>query len=150
LRKQAVAVIAADGVLRRKYELLLSISGVSVTSAVRILAETCILPEGMSARQWVAHAGLDPAHRQSGTSLNLPARISRAGNANLRRALFFPAMVAATRDPPARAFAEKLVRKGKKKIQALVAVMRKLLHAIWGMFKSSTTFDSAVLFPLTP
>jgi len=42
-------------------------------------------------------------------------------------------------------------QRGKKKIQAIVAVMRKLLHAIWGMFETNTTFNGVVLFPqLTP
>jgi transposase len=147
LRKEALAIIKADEVLRLHYLLLLSIPGVGETTAVRILAETCALPEGMTARQWVAYAGLDPVHKESGTSIRMPARISRAGNVRLRSALFFPAMVASRFDPHVRAFTEMLVQKGKKKIQAIAAAMRKLLHAIWGMFKSSTTFNGAILFP---
>jgi transposase len=147
LRKEALAIIKADGILRQRYLLLLSIPGVGEATAVRILAELCALPKGLAARQWVAYAGLDPVHRESGTSIRMPSRISRAGNARLRSALFFAAMVASWRDPHVRAFTQKLVQRGKKKIQAIVAAMRKLLHAIWGMFNSSTTYDGAILFP---
>jgi len=147
LRKKALEIIKADGVLRSRYQIILSVKGAGMISAVQLLAETCTIPEGLDASQWVAHAGLDPMRRESGTSIRKPGRISRAGNANLRRALFFPAMVAARFDPHVRAFYEKLLQKGKKKLQAYVAIMRKLLHAIWGMFKTSTTFDGAILFP---
>ncbi len=151
LRKEAMEIIKADGELCHKFHLLLSVKGIGVASAVRILAELCILPEDLSARQWTSFAGLDPTHHESGTSIKKPGRISRSGNARLRSALFFAAMVASKHDPHVRAFYEKLLQKGKKKLQAIVAVMRKLLHAIWGMFKSSTAYDGSILFPnLTP
>jgi transposase len=37
-----------------------------------------VLPETMTVRRWVAHAGLDPRAHQSGTSVDKPARISKA------------------------------------------------------------------------
>ena len=49
-------------------------------------------------------------------------------------------------DPNFDAFAQRLRDNGKKPLQAIVAVMRKLLHAIHGMFKNNTTFDSSMLF----
>ena len=55
-------------------------------------------------------------------------------------------MVAARYEPQVRAYYEKLIEKGKKPIQALVAVMRKLLHAIHGMFHHDTVFDGTKFF----
>jgi transposase len=94
----------------------------------------------MRANQWVAHAGLDPRPHESGTSISKPRRISKAGNKYIRAALFMPALVALKLDPHIKAFYEKLVGAGKKPIQAVVAVMRKLLHAIWGMFNHDQEF----------
>ena len=54
------------------------------------------------------------------------ARISRAGSRYLRSALFMPALVATRHDPNIRAFYQKLVDRGKTKMQAIVAVMRML------------------------
>ena len=65
-----------------------------------------------------------------------------------RRALYMPALVAVRHDPHLRAFYQHLLVKGKAKLQALVAVMRKLLHAIFGMFKHRQAYDGAKLFPL--
>jgi len=107
---------------------------------MRLLAELLVLPDDLAAPQWVAHAGLDPRQYESGSSVSRPARISRVGNSHLRRALFFPAMVSARSEPHVRAYYEHLLARGKKPLQANVAVMRKLLHAIHGMFSSQSTF----------
>ncbi len=47
---------------------------------------------------WVAMAGLDPKHHQSGSSINKKARISKVGNRYLRQALYMPALSAARHD----------------------------------------------------
>jgi hypothetical protein len=44
-------------------------------------------------------------------------------------------------EPNVKAFYNKLVAAGKKPMQAVVAVMRKLLHVIWGMLKHDQDFD---------
>ena len=111
-----------------------------------MLAELAVLPADMSARQWVAHTGLDPRHYESGTSVHASARISKVGNRHLRAALFLPAMVASQHEPRVRAYYQKLIARGKKPMQALVAVMRKLLHSIHGMFQHDADFDGEKFF----
>jgi hypothetical protein len=51
-----------------------------------------------------------------------------------------PALVAVRHESHVKAFFDKLVARGKAPLQAYVAVMRKLLHAIYGMFTTNTTF----------
>jgi transposase len=143
LTRAAQEFILADPELARRYELLLSIPGFGATSAVHTLAELTLLPAGMDVRQWVAYAGLDPRQYTSGTSVHKKVRISKAGNKHLRRALYMPALVAVQHDPQVRAFYEHLLARDKTKMQALVATMRKLLHAIYGMFKHDQLFDGA-------
>jgi hypothetical protein len=58
-----------------------------------------------------------------------------------------PALVAAQCDPHLRAFYELLQSRHKAKLQALIAVARKLLHAIDGIFRSQTPYDGHKLFP---
>ena len=143
LSAQAVALIGQQAELQTAFDLLVSVPGIAAHSAVQLLPELLVLPETMTVRQWVAHAGLDPRAHQSGTSVAKPARISKVGNAHLRRALYMPALVAVQHNPHVRAFFEKLVARGKTPLQAYVAVMRKLLHAIYGMFTTRTTFVAA-------
>lgn len=140
LEAQAFALVTADAELTRRFTHLVSVRGIARASALHILGELAILSDDMNARQWVAHAGLDPRTFDSGTSVHKPARISRRGNHYLRAALYMPALVAIRSEPHVRAFYEHLVAKGKKKMQGIVAVMRKLLHAIHGMFRTDTDF----------
>jgi len=148
LTRAAQEFIAADPSLAERYQLLLSIPGLGPTSALHVLAELLLLGPDLDVRQWVAYAGLDPRQYTSGSSVHKKARISKAGNKHLRRALYMPALVAVRHDPHLRAFYEHLVERGKTKLQALVAVMRKLLHAIYGIFKHHQPYDGAQLFAL--
>ena len=143
LAGQAIALIGAHEDLQTAFELLVSVPGIAAHSAVQLLPELLVLPDTMTVRQWVAHAGLDPRAHQSGTSVDKPARISKVGNAHIRRALYMPALVAVQHDRHVRAFFDKLVARGKTPLQAYVAVMRKLLHAIYGMFTTRTPFVAA-------
>lgn len=147
LRREARVRIEKQAGMRRKWLRLLAVPGVGEISAVQILAELAGLNEDMTVRQWVAHSGLDPAHETSGTSVRKPSRISRQGNRYLRRALFMPALTAARFDPYLKAFYGQLLARNKTKLQALTAVARKILHAIYGIFKTDTPYDGAKLFP---
>jgi transposase len=141
LRDQALQLIEEHPELARNFKHITSIKGIADAAGIQILAELAVLPKDMSIREWVAHAGLDPRQFQSGTSVNKPARISRRGNRHIRRGLFMPTIVAVQYEPHVKAFYEKLVAKGKTKMQANVAVMRKLLHAIYGMIKHDRDFE---------
>jgi len=148
LTRLAQEFILSEPVRARRYELLLSLPGFGTTRAVHTLAELALLPAEMDVRQWVAYTGLDPREFTSGTSVHKKVRISKAGNKHLRRALYMPALVAIVHQPHLRAFYEHLTARGKTKMQALVASMRKLLHAIFGMFKHDQLFDGAKLYAL--
>ena len=146
MRRAALALIAQDAELRPRFARLLSMPGIAEISALSLLGELALLAPGLTVRQWVAHSGLDPAHYDSGSSVHKRARISRAGNRYLRRALYMPALVAARRDPHLRAFYQVLRARHKAKLQALMAVARKMLHAIFGMFRAGTDYDGSRLF----
>ncbi len=150
LTEAAVETLHTLPLLKRRFVLLISVKGIAKASAIALLAELAVLPEDMTTRQWVAHAGLDPRHYESGSSVRSPTRISKVGNRRLRAALFLPAMVAARYEPRVKAYYEKLIARGKKPIQAIVAVMRKLLHAIHGMFRHNVVFDGTKFFAERP
>ncbi len=148
MREKARELIAQQPDLERSFLHITSVKGIAQSAGIQILAELAALPENMDVRQWVAHAGLDPRVFQSGTSIHKPARISRQGNAHIRRALFLPAIVAAQHEPHVKAFYEKLLGRGKTKMQANVAVMRKLLHAIYGMLKHDRDFEGEKFYAI--
>lgn len=146
LRDQAVALIQADPGLKQRFKALTSITGVAETSAVSLLSELMVLPETLSARACTCHAGLDPRLFESGTSVHKAPHISRHGNKYLRRALYHPALSTGTHDPRAKAFKARLLSRGKKPMQAIVALMRKLLTAAWAIVKHPRPYNASLLY----
>ena len=146
MEASAMAVIKADPSLLEMYGILVKIRGVGRRSAILLLTELAVLDPTMTVKQIVAYAGLDPRRYESGTSVEKATRISKTGNARLRAILYMNALSAVRHDRGARLFFARLVARGKKKKQALVAVMRKLLHGIWIVLQRRVPFDTAVLF----
>lgn len=147
LQHAAVDLIRQQDVLLPLFTLLIGIKGIAEASAVQILGELAVLPDDMSAKEWVAHAGLDPREFSSGTSVNQKTRISKAGNRYLRMALYMPALSASQHESHVKAYYRHLIQdNGLKKMQALCAVMRKLLHAIHAMFKTQKAFDGTKFY----
>lgn len=127
--------------LKRQSQLLDSIPGIAETTAALLLSEITDIKQYRSARQVAAYAGLVPRERQSGSSVCGRTRLSKIGNARLRRALYFPAITALRCSPFFQAWAEGLRERGKCKMSVICAVMRKLVHLAYGVLKSEKPFD---------
>lgn len=118
------ALVASDPELARKAAILASIPGVGAATAAAILAE---MPEigRLDPREAASLAGLAPVTRESGRWKG-QAKI-RGGRAELRRAIYLPALSAARCNPDLKALYDRLRAKGKPFKLALAAIMRKLL-----------------------
>jgi len=127
--------------LKQQRELLNSIPGIADTTAAVLLAEVPDIKLYRSARQVAAFAGLVPRERQSGSSVRGRVRLSKIGNARLRKALYFPAITALRCSAFFQAWAEGLRQRGKCKMSVIGAVMRKLIHIAYGVLKSGRPFD---------
>ncbi len=147
LQVRAEEVVQSDVELTERFDRLMSVKGIAEVSAIRILAELMFLPEDMRSNQWVAYVGLDPVPNESGKMIRT-RRISKKGNKYLRAVLYMPALVAIKYSANVKAFYEKLLLRGKAKLQGIVAVMRKLLVAIWGMFKNRQNFDEEKFYKI--
>ncbi len=143
LTQEVIAIIEQDKQLNQWYILLQTIKGFGPASSIQLLGEIISVPAGLTHKQWVAFAGLDPRQFQSGTSINKKIGISKAGSRRIRQALFMPAMSAIRNDRYVKGYYQHLLEDiGLAKLQAIVAVMRKLLHAIHSMVHQLKPFDS--------
>lgn len=140
LTAEALAVIGGDQLLKKRFDLAITVPGIAKRSAIRILGELAWLPDDMDARQWVALAGLDPRHHSSGTAIHKKPRLSKAGNRYLRGALYMPALAARRHNPTLNAFANRLIARGKTPMQALAALMRKILVILHAMLRKDQPF----------
>lgn len=150
LQTQADDLIAASERLRDDRTLLETIPGIGTVAAQAILSELPDPGRFATAEQAAAFAGLAPREYRSGTSVKKRTRLSKAGNARLRKALYLPAMTAVRFNPLVGAFYARLVEAGKPKMAALGACMRKLLMIAYGVLKSRTPFDPQKSSKMTP
>jgi transposase len=127
--------------LTADYQLLQSIPGIGQLTAAVLLAEVGHFGRFDKVGQLVAYAGLSPQERRSGSSVRGRTKISKRGNARLRKALYFPAMVAIRHNPILKSFAERLTNNGLAAKSVIIAVMRKLLHLAFGILRSRIPFD---------
>jgi len=130
--------------LKEKQTLLISIPGIGKLTAAMILGEMPQLDNLRSARKAAAQCGITPAHRRSGKSVRGRPRLSKIGNARMRKILYMPALAAMRFNPVVRDFCRRLLENDqhKSKLAIVGAAMRKLLHIAFGVLKHRQLFNS--------
>ena len=130
--------------LKEQSDLLRSIPGIGEKTVPLLLGELEFAAFD-SARSVAAFAGLTPRKDQSGSSLN-KTRLSKLGSGRLRKALYFPAIVALKHNGIIKSLASRLSQKGLKPKQVVCAAMRKLLHIAFGVIKHHRPYDPNLAF----
>lgn len=118
------ALISADEALSTRRQILQSIPGIGQVVASSLLA---LMPElgHMNRRQAASLAGLAPQANDSGKSKGY--RRVAPGRNQMKPLLFMAAMAARRSNSRLKDFYEDLIARGKNKMVALVALMRKLI-----------------------
>ena len=135
-----------DPDLKQRHDLLDTVPGLGATTIASLLAYIGRPERFKTVKALAAYAGLTPTIRQSGTSLDKRKGLHPVGHPALRKALYFPAIVAGLHNPIVAAFRERLKAQGKPGKVIVVACMHKLLAIAYGVLKSKRPFD-ALLAP---
>ena len=93
------------------------------------------------AGQVAAFLGLVPVMHESGSSVQGRPGLSKAGSARVRAKLYMGAVVAIQHNRMIQQHYQRLVRRGKAKMSALGAAMRKLVQMAYGVLKHQTVYD---------
>ena len=120
--------------------LLATIDGIGALSAARLIAAVGDPARFRSAGALAAYVGVVPALRQSGKRTTTRSSIAPHGNARLRCSLWMPVLGAVRRNAWLKAFYDRLRANGKPPKVALVAAMRKLLHAVYSVARNRQPF----------
>ena len=141
IRDQIADLIERNPDLKRKRDLLGSIPGIGKATIATLLAELDDLEKFKHVRELVAFIGLAPKEKLSGSSIKGKPRLCKTGHARLRKALYMPALVSIRYNPLMINFYQRLKEKGKNGKVIVCAIMRKLVHIIFGVLKSGKKFD---------
>ena len=124
IEKAIMLLIKDNPDLAGRFDILVSIPGVSAVTAFALLID---MPElgTLDQGQAASLAGLAPVARQSGAWTG--RAFIRGGRANVRQALYMPALVAMRFNPDLKAKYDQLKAAGKPPKLAITAIMRKLI-----------------------
>jgi len=141
LDTEIARIIAANAELARRHEILTSIDGLGALTANQLIAT---MPElgALENKQAASLAGLAPVARQSGQWKG--KSFIRGGRANVRKALYMPALVAARFNPDLKAKYQQLIAAGKPPKVAITAVMRKLVVTANALLKANRTWQPSL------
>jgi hypothetical protein len=141
LEKAISNCIEQDAMLKPKIEKITSIKGVGMKTAAVVISETNGFANFENQAQLVSYAGYEVVENQSGQKSG-KTRISKKGNAHIRRALHLPAFgVVKNGVISFKAQHQRLLARDKTKMQAYVAVQRKLLILIWALWRKDETYE---------
>jgi transposase len=135
LEKQALTIIKQDEKLGNAYKVLKRIKGFG-DKTLRVLLARIDFDRFQKGRQLVAFAGIAPKKWESGKGRK-SEHISRVGHADLRSALYLPAIAAMTHDPEMAKLKQRLKEQGKRGKVIICAVMATLLRKAFALVRDS-------------
>lgn len=121
--------------------LLLTVPGIGLVTAAEIYCEMGDLTHYTSANQLIKKAGTNPVIKQSGKGEGYRGRISKQGNANLRRAVYTAGKSLSVHNEALKPFYTRLKEKGKKSGSIYIAMGNKFLKIAFAMLKNQKPFE---------
>ncbi|MFC7356692.1 IS110 family transposase [Jejudonia soesokkakensis] len=123
------------------YTSIQTIPGIGRKTALLLIISTNGFKDFTNAKQVSSYFGFAPNERTSGSSVRGRSRISKAGNPIVRNHLFLCSFTASENNPQCKALYDRIVKKGKSKKLALVAVCNKLIKQSFAIAKSGIPYD---------
>lgn len=140
LEKNVTEHLHAHPRLQNDCERLETVPGIGAKSARWLVAE--LSHSFSNCRAAAAWVGVTPRIHDSGTSVHKRPGIGPEGNQALRSLLYLPAVVARTKNPTLKAFADRLETKGELCKKAIIlAVMHKLVRIAFALLKNQSTYQ---------
>lgn len=138
--KKISLTISKEPWLHKKIKKLETIKGMGFITIAIIVAETQGFALINSRKQLASYAGYDIVQRESGTSIKGKTRISKKGNARIRAALHFPALVSSRFNPYLKDDYKRIITNKPSKMIGMTALQRKLLLLTYTLWKNDDVF----------
>jgi transposase len=140
------AIIAEDENLKLQYQLVTSIPGIGMQTAVYLLIATKGFDAFDNWRQLACYAGVAPFPNQSGTSLKGKTKVHHLADKKLKSLLNMCALVAVRYDKELKKYYERKVGAGKPKMLVINNVRGKLLARVFAVVNRKTPFVNTQKF----
>lgn len=133
-------IVLGDPELRDNYELLRTVPGIGLRTAVALLVLTRNFTIMVDARQLACYAGVAPFEHESGKSVRGRKRVSKYANHALKTVLHMAAMAAVRSDDELKGYYRRKVAEGKNKMSVINAVRFKVIARAISVIKKRKPF----------
>lgn len=146
IEKEIKELINSDEPMKKNYELLTSIPGISLVNAVNLIVFTGNFKLFEDSRKFAAYCGVAPFEYTSGTSVNRGTHVSKMANKTLKADLSQAAKIAIMYDPWLKDYYERKRKEGKSYGCVLNAVKFKLIDRAFAVVKRGTPYVDTMRF----
>ena len=141
LGKKIETHISSNPEIQQKTINICKMKGIATLSLATVLAETNGFELFENTKQLVSYAGYDVTENQSGNRVGR-TKISKKGNARIRRILFMPALTAVgCKQKPFVDLYNRTFEKHGIKMKSYVAVQKKILSIIYSLWKNNQEYN---------
>jgi len=138
--EKVLEIIKSNPTFYQAYKNITSIKGIAEKSGIILLYLFLKYPNA-SRQQITALCGLDPVQKSSGTSVKHKERISKQGLSLVRAILYMPTLNTIVYNEEMKLIYDRLVERGKPKMLAQMAVMRKVILLAHSLYKNNQEYD---------
>lgn len=140
VEKQMKQIVKENQEIKKVFDLATSVKGVGLIIGTHLIVHTNCFQGFENARQFAAYAGVAPFGQSSGTSLNVPPKVSHLANKKTKALLSNATMTVIQHDKELKAYYERKIAEGKNKFSVLNAIKNKLLGRIWAVVQRGTPY----------
>lgn len=144
LEKEIKALISSDEAISKTCQLLRSIKGVGWIIAAYMIGCTENFKRFTNARKFNCYAGLAPFKHESGSSIKNRAKVSHLANKEVKTLLNLGASSAIRYNQEMKAYYQKRVAEGKRKMSCLNIIRSKLVARMFAVVKRQTPYQQRV------
>ncbi len=134
-------LVGQDQTIKRLYELISSVKGVGLITAINTLVVTNEFKLINSSKKMACHCGVVPFVQQSGKSVRSKSRVSHRANKRMKTLLNMGARSAIKTPGELRDYYLRKVGEGKNKMTVLNAVRNKIIHRMFACVRDNRKYE---------
>lgn len=140
VEKQIRQIIKQNEELKRLYDLACSVKGIGFIIATTLLVYTNGFQAFDNAKKFACYIGIAPFAKQSGSSLNSNAKVSKLGYRKIKALIGNGVNAAIRNDKELKLYYKRKIAEGKNKYKVLNAVKNKLISRVFATVKRGTPY----------
>lgn len=135
------AAIQSDEQTQSMVDIITSVPGVGIVTAVKIVVTTNEFKNINDPRKYACYGGIAPFERSSGTSIRGKTQVSKKANLSVKTILSMCASSSIVHNYEMKQFYERKIAEGKNKRSVLNAVRNKIIHRVFACVNQNRPYE---------